>query len=49
MNPVNAYGGPAAPIWLGIGGSHCLVVGGPTRTGVVDQGTGNVLINVKKL
>ena len=41
------YGGrPTAQILLGPTADHCLVVGGGTKTTVVDQGTGNVLKNV---
>jgi hypothetical protein len=50
LHPVNAYGGLAAPIWLGTASSHCLVVGGgckPTR--VLDEGADNVLINAIRL
>jgi hypothetical protein len=49
VNPVNAYGGHAAPIWLGKGATHCLVVGGRAPTSVLDQGTDNILINVDRL
>ena len=38
-------GGPGAPIWLGPGTDHCLVVGGPAPTYVFNQGTDNILIN----
>lgn len=38
-------GGPGAPIWLGPGTDHCLVVGGPAPTYVLDQGADNILIN----
>jgi hypothetical protein len=36
-------------VFLGHGTSHCLVVGGPPPTTVLDEGTGNTLINVTKL
>jgi hypothetical protein len=49
VNPVNAYGGHAAPIWLGEEATHCLVVGGRAPTTVLDQGTDNILINVDRL
>lgn len=39
----------AVPIWLGKGASHCLVVGGRPPTTLLDQGSGNILINVKKM
>ena len=48
VDPVSAYGGPAAPIWLGTYASLCLVVGGPKPTRVLDQGTDDILINVAK-
>jgi hypothetical protein len=35
-----------ASIILGNGSSHCLVVGGPSPTTVIDHGTDNILINV---
>jgi hypothetical protein len=41
-----SVGGPGAPIWLGTGATHCLVVGGCRPTYVLDQGTDNTLINV---
>ena len=46
--PVSA-GGPGAAIWVGPGTAHCLVVGGPWPTTVLNQGSGNILINVKKM
>jgi hypothetical protein len=49
VRPVNVFGGPAAQIWLGGESSHCLVVGGPGRSEVLDEGTGNVLIHVAEL
>jgi hypothetical protein len=49
VDPVNSFGGPAAQIWLGAKSSHCLVVGGPGRTEVLDEGTDNVLIHVTEL
>ena len=39
----------AVPIWFGKGANHCLVIGDPTRTGVLDQGTDDILINVNPL
>ena len=39
-------GGPGAQIWLGPGANHCLVIGGPPPTTVLDQGTDDTLINV---
>ena len=42
-------GGPGAPIWLGPGTDHCLVVGGPRPTYVLDQGSGNILINATRV
>jgi len=49
VKPLNAMGGPAAPIWLGTESSHCLVVGGCRPTTVLDQGTDNILINVNEM
>jgi hypothetical protein len=49
VNPLNAFGGNAAQIWLGQESSHCLVVGGCMPTTVLDQGTDNILINVNEL
>ena len=46
VNPVSAFGMPAAPIWLGLDASHCLVVGGKAPTQVLDEGTDDTLINV---
>jgi hypothetical protein len=46
---VSDYGGLAAPIWLGTGSSHCLVVGGCRPTRVLDQGTDNILLHVIRL
>ena len=43
------YGVTSAPIWLGTGATHCLVVGGKATTQVLDQGTDDTLINVTKL
>jgi hypothetical protein len=46
----NDYDGPVAPIWLGTASSHCLVVGcGGRPTGVLDQGTDNILFNAIRL
>ena len=44
----DASGAPiwGAPIWLGPDASHCLVVGGKAPTKVLDQGTGDTLIDV---
>jgi hypothetical protein len=41
-----ARGGPGAQIWFGKQAKHCRVVGGSTKTTVVDQGSGNKLKNV---
>jgi hypothetical protein len=49
VNAVSAFGMPAAPIWLGLDASHCLVVGGKAPTQVLDEGTDDTLINVTKL
>ena len=49
VRPVNVFGGPAAQIWLGEKSSHCLVVGGPGRTEVLDEGADNLLIHVTEL
>ena len=51
VHPVNNLDpeAPAAQIWLGEKSSHCLVVGGPGRTEVLDEGTDNVLIHVTEL
>ena len=38
-----------ASAYLGNGTTHCLVVGGPPPTTVLDLGTDNMLINVTKL
>ena len=38
-------GGAGAPIWLGPGTAHCLVIGGPAPTYVFNQGVDNTLIN----
>jgi hypothetical protein len=38
-----------APIWLGAGTSRLLVVGDGHPTGVLDEGTGNILVNVDKM
>ena len=35
-----------ADVYLGLGTTHCLVVGGPPPTTVLNEGTGNILINV---
>ena len=43
------YGVTSAPIWLGTGATHCLVVGGKAPTRVLDQGTHDILINVTRL
>ena len=42
-------GGPGAPIWLGPGTSHCLVVGGPPPTYVLNQGADNTLIDATRV
>jgi hypothetical protein len=49
MDLVNAFGGDAAPIWLGTESRQCLVVGGCAPTEVLDQGTDNILINAIRL
>ena len=40
---------PGAPIWLGPGSAHCLVVGGPPPTYVFNAGTDNTLINATQV
>jgi hypothetical protein len=50
LHLLNDYGGPSAPIWLGTASTRCLVVGrGCKPTGVLDQGTDNILINASRL
>jgi hypothetical protein len=44
-----SWGVQTAPIWLGPGTSDCLVIGGPWPTTVLNQGSGNILINVTLL
>ncbi len=39
-NNVNHVVANVAPIWLGEGTSNCIVIGGKTKTDVLDQGTG---------
>jgi hypothetical protein len=36
-------------IYLGVGTTGCTVVGGPSKTSVVDDGTGNVLVGVNSM
>ena len=45
-NDLHSLSTSMASIVLGNGSSHCLVVGGPPPTTVLDEGTGNILINV---
>lgn len=46
LSPGSAELTPGAKIWLGPEVSHCLVIGGPPPTTVVDQGSDNTFINV---
>jgi hypothetical protein len=48
-NDVSHLIASVAPIWLGPGTLDCTVIGGPRPTEVLDQGVGNILINVTKL
>ncbi len=48
-NDVSHVNASVAPIWLGPGTSDCTVIGGALKTTVLNQGTGNTLINVDPL
>jgi len=48
-NNLKGSTGGMAPIWLGPETSDSVVVGGPNKTQVLDEGTNNIITGVKKI
>jgi hypothetical protein len=48
-NNVQHVDAGVAPIWLGPGTSECTVVGGSTKTNVLDEGTNNRIVGVNNM
>jgi len=48
-NNVQKLEAGVASIWLGPDSSHCTVVGGSTKTNVLDEGTDNIIVGVNNM